>query len=126
MPDENLCARKDLAAGVEMGLDESKSVIFWRSSMRRMLSACETETRVREPLRRSSTRSHLDVSVHEAVREHVRDALDNFSHDGARLVEAGPLRLEDVEETAVRGGHHEDLPAEAHVIRQLSAQPIET
>ena len=56
---------------------------------------------------------------------HVRDALDDLSHDGPRLAKAGPLRLEDVEETAVRGGHHDDVPAELHVLRQLSAQPSE-
>ena len=55
---------------------------------------------------------------------HVLDALDDLSHDDARRGETGPLRLEDVEETA-RGGHHDDVPAEMHVLRQLSAQPTE-
>ena len=63
--------------------------------------------------------------MHEALRVPVRDALDDLLHDGPRRGDAGPLRLEDVEETAVRGGHHDDVPAEMHVLRQLSAQPSE-
>ena len=68
-----------------------------------------------------SERTHFDVSVHESPLVQMLHALDDFSHDGANREDVGSLGLINVEETAIGGGHDDEVSAEVHVRRKLSS-----